>query len=344
MDQKKKRELIKKIKADDSLTEREKSIKIQQIFTSNFTNHVQSNISNSCSHYDKQCSRFKFSCCEIIDPCKRCHMERDCCELKKIHITSIICNSCGLEQNPTNLCSNPSCGIKFSNSYCEICQIWTSKEINHCVDCGICRVGTKDSLFHCMDCGTCFNIDKTTNKIHQCVNNKTTKWDKGLCVACSESTFNSQSRSISLPCNHFIHEYCYDQCIQQSNFKCPYCKKSICDLSLHWDYVRSQIKLNPTPNDMLPIELDDIVDTPFGKFNVNKINTMNGIKLFSGEFVNWFSDKNKKSNVKATLNSSYVKKNLYKNIYCNDCGKNSSTLYHFYGLECVECGSFNTQE
>ena len=356
MDQDAKREIIKKIKADNTLTEKEKSIKIQQMFTSNYANQIQSqsNVFPSCSHYVKYCSKFKFACCVIIDPCKRCHLERGNCNPKDIKITHITCNLCGLEQEPKVKCSNPECSVEFANSHCDQCQIWTSKQIYHCVDCGICRIGTQQTLIHCVDCETCFNIDVSKGEIHECTNkqendvgkfnNKQTKWTNGLCVVCAESTFNSQSESFVLPCSHLIHSNCFTQYVQQSNYKCPHCKKSVCDLSTQWNFIRSQIKLYPIPNEMISIEPDDIIDTPYGKFRVLKINIVNGTKLFDGEFIAWFVDKKSKYNVKATLNYSVVKKNLYKNIYCNDCGKNSSTLFHFYGLECVECGSFNTQE
>lgn len=345
MDQETKREMIKKIKADNTLTEKEKSVKIQQIFSSNYTNQIQSqsNISPTCYHYIKCCSRFKFACCNTIDPCKRCHSERGSCEPKDIKIKSIICNLCGFEQEPSSQCSNSECGVEFANSYCGICQIWTSKEIFHCIECGICRIGTSESLFHCTDCGTCFNIDCSGEKTHECIN-KQTKWTDGLCVVCGESTFNSQSQPLPLPCFHLIHSNCFSQYIQQSNYKCPYCKKSICDLSSQWNFIRSQIKLHPIPNEIIPIEPEDIVDTPYGKFRVIKIVIIDETKLFEGEFVSWFIDKKSKYNVRATLNYSVIKKNIYKNIYCNDCGKKSSTIFHFYGLECVECGSFNTQE
>lgn len=350
MDLDAKRELIKKIKADSGLTEKEKSIRIQQIFTSNYTNQIQSqsNLSHTCSHYTKYCSKFKFACCGLVDPCKRCHLERGDCEPTDIKITHISCNLCGLEQEPSPQCSNPSCRVEFSNTYCGICQIWTSKEIFHCVDCGICRIGTQQTLIHCVDCGTCFNVDKSKGEIHECVSNKQnkniTKWVDGLCVVCSESTFNSQSESFILPCSHLIHSNCFSQYTRQSNYKCPHCKKSICDLTAQWNFIRSQIKLYPIPNEMIPIEPEDVVDTPYGKFKVNKISIIDGTKLFEGFFVSWFVDKNSKYNVSATLNYSVVKKNHCKNIYCNDCEKNSQTTFHFYGLECVECGSFNTQE
>lgn len=348
MDEKKKREIIKKIRLDKNLSDQEKNKKIQEIFTLNYVNLNQpkSNMELSCSHYEKKCSKFKFSCCGLIDPCKRCHISRDCCNYENIKIKLITCNLCGLEQEPTDTCANLNCGIKFSTSYCDQCQIWTSKEITHCVDCGICRIGTKETLYHCVECGTCFNVGGSTNLSHQCNNNNgiKTKWNEGYCVVCREHTFNSQSAPVCLPCSHLIHQTCYTQYIQQSNYKCPCCKKSICDLTPQWDFIRSQIKLHPIPNEMIPIELEDIVDTPFGKFKILKIKTINRIKLFKGEFISWFVDINSKFNVKATLNHNFIKKNIYKNIHCNDCGKKSTSQFHFYGLECIECGSFNTQE
>ena len=370
MDQSKKREQIQKIKSDQGLTEKEKNIKIQQLMSNNYLESnikTKTNENKTCSHYTKKCSRFVFECCDIIDPCVRCHRERECCEPVNIKVKEIICNECGFKQQPKSDCDG--CGIRFNKSYCGICYIWTDKDITHCVDCGICRIGTAETLYHCTDCETCFNIDKSKGLIHECVgkqknednkdntnnkdnksnNKKITKWTDGLCVICTESTFNSQSESFSLPCTHLIHSNCFNEYILQSNYKCPYCKKSICDLTTQWNFIRSQIKLYPISNEMIPIEPEDIVDTPYGKFRVLKINIVNGTKLFEGEFVNWFLDSklkhNKlKHNVNATLNYSCVKKNLYKNIYCNDCGKNSKTPFHFYGLECIECGSFNTQE
>jgi len=345
MDESNKRDQIKIIKSDTTLTEKEKSIKIQQLMSNNYINKIQSesNTSNTCSHYQKKCFKFKFSCCDIIDPCKRCHIERGLCKLENIKVLEITCIECGMTQKPNLHNECESCGIKFANSYCAQCQIWTQKQITHCIECGICRIGTKETLFHCIDCGICFNkldlVEQT--QIHQCIGKKYTY---GICVICAESTFTSQSESIHLPCNHFIHRECFDKYIEQNKYNCPHCKKSICDMTSQWNFIRSKIKLHPIPNDMISIEQFDIVDTQFGKFIVNSIEIINGIKLFNGKFINWFRDKNQTICVSGTLNNSMVKKNIYKQIHCNDCIKKSTSLFHFYGLECNNCGSFNTQE
>ena len=61
--------------------------------------------------------------------------------------------------------------------------------------------------------------------------------------------------------------------------------------------------------------------------------------MYFGEFVNWNMKK-----ATGILNSNSIKKIYYKEIYCNDCEKKTTTVFHFYGMECKNCGSFNTQE
>ena len=34
------------------------------------------NLAKECKHYLKELSRMHFACCDTIDPCHRCHMER----------------------------------------------------------------------------------------------------------------------------------------------------------------------------------------------------------------------------------------------------------------------------
>lgn len=338
-----KREQIKIIRSNPELSEKEKNNKIQELMSNNYVNIIElkSNESNSCSHYGKKkCSKFLFGCCNLIDPCKRCHLERNCCNLENIKVNSITCNNCNQIQQPSNQCVN--CKIKFSTSYCEECQIWTDKNIFHCVDCGLCRIGTNNTLTHCFDCNQCF-----INNTHTICSKKNYK--NGICVVCSETTFDSQSNSILLSCNHFIHSICFDKLVKKSIYKCPHCKKSICDMTLQWNYLRDCIKSNPLPNDMFPIIVTDIVDTQFGKFEILSIETLNenklsNNKLFKGKFINWFNSKSKKSNVTGTLNNSMVKKNIYKQIHCNDCEKKTLAPFHYWGMECAECKSFNTQE
>jgi len=339
------RELIKKIKSDTTLTETEKNIQIQQLMSGNYLKSIKSNSNESkiCSHYEKYCYKFYFECCNLYDPCKRCHGERNCISKDNLKVSKITCSICEYEQIPNKFCIQ--CQNVFSNSYCEICQIWTSKDITHCDKCGLCRLGKAENLFHCDDCGICFN---KSDLEHKCANKSKSNlksisnFKDGICVVCSENTFDSQSESFPMNCGHFIHQTCWTQYIQQGSYKCPYCKKSFGDLSSHWDFIRNQIKTHPLPNDFLPIQIGDTVDSTYGKFVVNSIITNGNEILYIGNFPNWNIGKFTKA--QGILNSNTVKKNIYKEIHCNDCEKKSNTIYHPYGLECIECGSFNTQE
>jgi RING finger/CHY zinc finger protein 1 len=343
MNNDKKRELIKNINSDSSLSEKEKNIQIQKLMLSNYlSQQIKSNELKKCEHYEKLCYNFKFSCCNIQDPCKRCHLERNSCNLENIKVINITCSECNISQEPNDFCVN--CKIKFSNSHCDICKIWTQKQITHCDKCKICRIGLSDTLFHCDDCGICFNKVNNQNNSHKCSKKSISSYKEGICVICSDNTFDSQIESFPLICGHFIHQNCFTQYISNNNFKCPYCKKSICNLKSQWDFIRYQIKLHPLPNDIFTIELQDIVDTKYGKFKILETKfSENNKLLYVGEFIEW-KYSNDKKNIKGILNSESVKKNLYKNIHCNDCEKKSSCLFHFYGLECAKCGSFNTQE
>ena len=359
--EKNKRELIKKIKDDPNLSNEQKNLQIQKVMMGNHNMpKIVSNQSKTCSHYDKQCYKFYFDCCDIYDPCKRCHLERNCCASSDIKISSITCSNCETSQEPGSNCSK--CEIRFAQSYCDKCQIWTGKQIYHCEDCGICRVGTKETLYHCARCKICFN--KSNDFEHNCVrNNNILNNDKSIesikstelgykeevCVVCFERTFDSQSEPTFLKCGHLIHANCFAEYLKHHNYKCPYCKKSIGDLEFHWDIIRNQIKLHPLPNDFFPIYTGDIIDSDYGKFKVNSISFVEGKPMYTGEFAyDFFVTPNtkyyKKNIVMATLNANVVRKNYYKQIHCNDCGKKSTTPFHFYGLECKECGSFNTQE
>jgi len=330
-----KRVLIQKIKTDPILSESEKNFQIQKLMMGNYTQKInlESSMSKTCEHYTKSCYGIYFECCGIRDPCKRCHLERGSCPGTQITIKTIICGICELEQVPSNTCTQ--CSIQFGTNYCPICLIWTSKEISHCDKCNICRIGTKETLYHCDNCKICFNIDSQ----HKCINDYT----QAICAICTEDIFNSQSNGIKFEnCSHLAHEKCFKKYLTQNNYKCPCCKKSIINMSSQWVAIKEAISKHPLSFGIIPIQISDIVDTSYGKFKVNLITIIDGKKMYSGEFINWNIKNNKFAS--GTLGPESVIKVLYKNIHCNDCWEKSKSVFHFYGIQCKHCGSFNTQE
>ena len=314
------------IQKDKTLTPKEKMEKIQELMKRK--QEIKSNFQKKCPHYQKNCSQFYFSCCKIYDPCKRCHMERNIC--KNPILETIQCNECSFTQKPSPSCK--SCSIPFSTYYCSICSIWSDiDDIYHCDECGICRRGTRESTFHCDRCGTCFQ--KSFFENHKCLK---TSYKEKECIICHEQLFHSCENSFSLPCSHFIHLKCFQEYISYGNYGCPLCKKSMLDMSDHWNYLRNMIQEHPLEKGMIPIKEGSIVSSNFGKFKINSIKD----NRYKGEFIDW---KLKDGNYSKGYLSSIGEK-IYILIYCNDCLKKSYTEYHHYGLECKHCYGFNTQE
>ena len=341
-----KREIIKKIKADGTLTETEKNLKIQELMMGKFAalqteeTLSTSNESKTCSHYKNSCYKLYFDCCKIYDPCKRCHIERKCPKfnglLSDINVSEITCSVCDTQQSPGECCIK--CNTKFANSYCGVCQIWTAHEhITHCNKCGACRVGTPETITHSDYAGKCVSINSPLAKLSANSNSSNAKYK--ICGICHENTFISQRESIILKCCHTLHKDCCDTYVLRGGYKCIECKKSMFDMTRLWYQIKHSIKSHRIPEDFMPIKPGHIIESKYGKFLVNDVVN----ELYSGEFVDW-SLGGKRKRAFGTLHSSSIKNIHYKTIYCNDCEKNSITKYHFNGLECVNCGSFNTQE
>lgn len=331
-------EQIRAVRNNVLLTEDEKRRQVELLMANSQRNIAmsvieKSNVDNfdlSCSHYPtKQCSKLYFSCCGTIDPCKRCHMERDC---HNPVVESIECNICGTRQPPGPQCS--SCSIQFSKSYCGICWVWTDKEIFHCNFCQICRVGKADEVTHCHECECCYNSDIFPS--HGCYKKS---MRSVLCAICSESVYMSQKSTCILPCKHVVHHECVADSLRKGSYRCAQCRKSMVDMSRSWADMRNSISLQPLDHSMLPpIKVGDIVDSPEGDFVVQSM-LLNSSQEYEceGDLIN-----EENLPVHHVYKLSELKKKMTVPIHCVDCEQNCETKFHYIGLECLHCGGFNT--
>lgn len=274
-----KQEMIIQINRDTTLTNDEKRQRINDIMLGKYKDPTKI-LLPSCTHYKKMCNKFHFNCCDKIYDCCRCHNQANLCN-KTIFVDNICCDKCGFEQTPSSNCSN--CGIQFSRSFCEICNIWSEKDIYHCNKCGLCRVGKADKYFHCDNCESCFKLPKNDENIHICITplSKTTQ-----CLLCLESAATtSQYHLMAIKCAHVVHHECLISSLKNGNYKCPLCRKSMIDMTQNWNILDQEILLNQLPEE--------------------------------------------------------IKKKV--NITCFDCSHKSSDVdWHFIGLKCKSCGSYNT--
>tara|TARA_A100001015_G_C14871631_1_gene664632 strand:- start:416 stop:997 length:582 start_codon:yes stop_codon:yes gene_type:complete len=159
-------------------------------------------------------------------------------------VTRIICNKCNEEQNVSNKCVK--CNITFAKSFCNICNLWTEKDIHHCNDCGICRVGKQ--LYHCKLCDACYPSED-----HECKNKVSSRDDK--CPVCQEVLFTSLSSYFTLKCGHKIHTSCWENYLE-TNYNCPICKKSNYDMTRTWEIYRQHRDDYEIPEDLMDLKVN----------------------------------------------------------------------------------------
>lgn len=226
------------INRDSSLSQEEKMSKIRELINSNHEKHLI-NEKPICQHYKKSCSNFYFDCCNEYYDCCRCHNENNKCTDRK-KVKTIKCDNCNLTQDPAQFCIE--CNSQFSRNYCNICKIWSEKNIFHCAGCQICRVGDRSQFFHCDDCNLCFNV--RTQNDHKCSKKIN---DDSKCGYCLLNVFDSQNHLIILKCGHPVHKFCLSQ---SNDYRCPLCRKSLQDMTNYWSTIYINILQHPIPEEL----------------------------------------------------------------------------------------------
>nr|XP_043640090.1 probable E3 ubiquitin-protein ligase RZFP34 [Erigeron canadensis] len=219
--------------------------------------HIDTETKNSevldgygCSHYRRRC-RLRAPCCNEIFDCRHCHNEakndinvdkKDRHTIPRHQIKQVICTLCGTEQEVRQTCVN--CGVCMGRYFCGSCKLYDdniSKRQYHCDGCGICRIGGQENFFHCNKCGCCY--PNFLRESHPCVE-RAMHQD---CPVCVEYLFDSIDVVTVMPCGHTIHKECLKEMKLHSQYACPLCCKSVCDMSEMWEKIDMEVAVTPMP-------------------------------------------------------------------------------------------------
>lgn len=206
-------------------------------------------LQHGCTHYRRRC-KIRAPCCNEVFDCRHCHNEAKAVEkddskrheIVRHKIEKVICSICDTEQSVQQTCEN--CGVCMGEYFCSKCKFFDddiSKEQFHCDACGICRVGGKENFFHCERCGCCYTTS-LQNK-HICVENSM----EHNCPVCFEYMFDSLKAMTVLLCGHTMHVSCLAEMYSHSQFSCPICSKSVCNMSWAWQQLNLELALTPMP-------------------------------------------------------------------------------------------------
>ncbi|RMX79264.1 hypothetical protein D0868_16351 [Hortaea werneckii] len=267
-----------------------------------------------CAHYKRNVKVQCFDCKRWFS-CRHCHDQATDLpfphQLNRKKTRNMLCMLCKTPQPAGETCIN--CEEYAAWYYCPKCKLWdndSNKRIYHCDDCGICRVGEglgKDYV-HCRRCNVCISI--STSASHPCVERAT----EGNCPLCLVYLFESPTPVVSLPCGHYMHGECYKD-LMAVTYKCPVCSKSAVNMELQWRKLDDEIRAQPMPEDDNELEglMPHIEDA-----------SQNGQDHTNGQ------------------TAPRRPREVYAG--CNDCGRRSWTPFHWLGLKCQVCDSYNTNQ
>ncbi|KAF2166790.1 hypothetical protein M409DRAFT_66363 [Zasmidium cellare ATCC 36951] len=270
-----------------------------------------------CMHYKRN---VKVQCfdCQRWFPCRHCHDQANDLpfqhSLNRKKTQNMLCMLCQTPQPAAEICTN--CGEYAAWYYCPKCKLWdndSNKRIYHCDDCGICRVGEglgKDYV-HCKRCNVCISI--STSAAHPCIERAT----EGNCPLCLIALFESRTPVVSLPCGHYMHGDCYKD-LMAVTYKCPVCSKSAVNMELQWRKLDEEIAIQPMPDE--DEDLDEVMPHVEGQTGQDE--------------------------QQAQEETEEPRQRRPRQVWigCNDCSSRSWTAFHWLGLKCQRCDSYNTNQ
>ncbi|KAI6860720.1 hypothetical protein KC338_g6871 [Hortaea werneckii] len=119
---------------------------------------------------------------------------------------------------------------------------------------------------------------------------------------------------LGLPCGHYMHGECYKD-LMAVTYKCPVCSKSAVNMELQWRKLDDEIRAQPMPEDDSELEglMPHIEDASHNEQDHGHDQTAprRPREVYAG---------------------------------CNDCGRRSWTPFHWLGLKCQVCDSYNTNQ
>ena len=117
-------------------------------------------------------------------------------------------------------------------------------DIYHCDYCGICRLGKKEDYTHCLKCNLC--IAKNIYDDHICKLNA----KEQNCPVCLKSNWSTVNMPVViLKCGHSVHSKCFQDSLATGNYSCSICKKSMIDMTHHWQSIDNMLTNHNMPDE-----------------------------------------------------------------------------------------------
>ena len=128
------RRAIQQIMRDTTLSDQEKSMRIQNLMSNNRISVApppapvlpEAETNAACVHYERNCN-IVAPCCQRVFGCRICHDELSDSghpPMNRFLIQQVVCKNCNTQQPVSNQCIN--CQTVFGEYYCGTCKLWMS--------------------------------------------------------------------------------------------------------------------------------------------------------------------------------------------------------------------------
>ena len=173
-----------------------------------------------CIHYTRNI-KVKCDKCDLFYDCHKCHdAEISDHEFTRETLTTVKCNSCNSDQNPSesNICEK--CNDGYSKYACIKCSYFGLEETVHC---DVCRV--------------CYRKNNTT---HTCFENLISE----KCSICLSNLLSKDT--VIITCRHIFHSDClYNYVKSTSSPTCPLCRQLFGNSTVFCNYCKQTFHGSP---------------------------------------------------------------------------------------------------
>ena len=261
-----------------------------------------------CEHYRRNVKLQCFTC-ERWYTCRLCHNDAEDHILPRQETRSMLCMLCGHAQRAGDMCVK--CGASAARYYCGICKLWNDdpdKSIYHCNDCGICRVGEglgKDFV-HCKVC--LLGIPSLSRRFTLFIGASADRAAQkcGSCIAITmEASHKCREGAMDCDCP-ICGEYMFTSHKKVVAMKCGHMIHDACRA----EYIKTSYRC--------PICSKSVenMESQFRRLDKHLEEQPMPLEYQTTRAI----------------------------ILCNDCNSKTSTRYHWGGLKCQVCLSYNTVE
>ncbi|KAK2996982.1 hypothetical protein RJ639_025356 [Escallonia herrerae] len=182
---------------------------------------------HGCSHYRRRC-RIRAPCCDEIFDCLSTLTRNLDMMFRGIRLNRSFVHSVALNK-------------RFDKFVLTAVYVWEDTSVEVATYMMMIHLRNSITVMGAASAGCCFSI--LLKDDHPCVEGAM----HHDCPVCFEYLFETRNDVSVMRCGHTMHRSCLDEMKEHSQYACPLCCKSVCDMSKVWERLDMEVAATPMP-------------------------------------------------------------------------------------------------